>query len=70
LWEIIFPFLCGVIAGILALDPYMLKKEIGEYTNVVLFQKMTIIYMMASLLIPLAFVGSVIFSVNELIQDR
>ena len=70
LWEIIFPFFCGVLGGILALDNQILKKQMNGYTKPELFTAMGTIFMIAMLLITLGFIAPVIFTLQELITDR
>lgn len=55
LWELMLPFGCGVFAGILAVDPFILEKG---YTDCDLFKAISAIYLIAQLVISLSYIGT------------
>jgi hypothetical protein len=67
LWELLFPFGCGIIGGVLAFDPRTLEKG---YTQLELFEALTDIYFIALLMITVSFVGTALFILQEMISDR
>ena len=66
LWEIIFPLFCGIIAGILSVEPTDVKGD----TPLELFQAISMVYFAAYFIITISFLGSVIFLLHELIHER
>ncbi len=66
LWEVLFPTICGVIAGILSIDPIHTR----DLTNLQLFNALSCIYMVAYLLITLSFLAAANYVVNELVSER
>ncbi len=66
LWEVLFPTICGVIAGILSIDLIHTR----DLTNLQLFNALSCIYMVAYLLITLSFLAAANYVVNELVSER
>lgn len=59
LWELILPLLCGVVAGVLAADPYETSTDPIQQ-----FQDISVIYLISILLITISFSGACLFILN------
>lgn len=66
LWEIVFPAFCGIVAGILSVDP----KNTKDLDHLQLFGAISCIFLVAYLLISLSFLTAINYVVNELISER
>lgn len=65
-WELILPLLCGIIAGVLAADPYATSKT----DPIQQFQDISVIYLISITLITISFSGACTFILNQVVVDK
>ena len=59
LWELILPLLCGLVAGVLAADPYQTSPNPVQQ-----FQDISVIYLISITLITISFSSACLFILN------
>lgn len=65
LWELILPLICGLVAGVLAADPYETSQDPLEQ-----FQQISVIYLFSITLVTISFSGACLFILNQVVVDK